>query len=45
MIFIITGYDITKGVIQMLRPSRFSIWDIIGDIIETAVEIIFELID
>lgn len=38
-------YTITKGVILMPRPPRFSLWDIIGDIIEAAVEIILDLIN
>lgn len=29
----------------MPKPSKFFIWDIIGDIIEAAVEIIIDLIN
>lgn len=29
----------------MPRPTKFSIWDIIGDIIEAAVEITLDLIN
>lgn len=45
MILTYGRYTITKGVILMPKLPRFSIWDIIGDIIEAAVEILIDLIN